>query len=337
MNVGDKRPLIAPLKRSLLVCMLGYSALATSAAINETEPNNTISSPQFVHVPADGLNISAAIGDMSGGLTTDIDFFKFEATQGDTPTITIEALKPDSTGACLGFPANLSLYDAFGNQVAMSMGSCDPLAEARISNATLSGGAYTLAVGAWTHTFLADGEVENADVPTPGGDYKIMITSVRDPNPPADTPPPPPPVETPPSAAKNVPIIVKHWRNDESDIPMRRGRHAIVVAILAMQDFDAKTVDPASLTFGATGSEPSLFRCRKRHKDVNRDGMLDTVCYFKPDIANFKVGDLNGVLKGKTMTGQRIQGTGALKIYSINRERRGFKPHGRHQGGNKSK
>ena len=105
----------------------------------------------------------------------------------------------------------------------------------------------------------------------------------------------------------------------------------ITVAILSMKDFDATTVDPNSLTFGATGSERSLFRCVKNGVDINRDRRLDSVCYFKPDVANFHTGDLNGVLKGKTKTGQQIEGSAALKIFSVPKERRGFK-HRRHHG-----
>ncbi len=52
------------------------------------------------------------------------------------------------------------------------------------------------------------------------------------------------------------------------------------------------------------------------------------VCYFKPDVANFQTGDLNGKLEGKTMSGQRIKGAAALRIFSVPRERHGFKHHG---------
>ena len=97
-----------------------------------------------------------------------------------------------------------------------------------------------------------------------------------------------------------------------------------------MQDFDAMTVDPKSLTFGATGDEKSLFRCRKDGKDINRDGLLDMVCYFKPDVANFQIGHLNGILKGKTKAGQQIDGTAALKIYSVPTEKRRFRQHDEH-------
>jgi len=55
----------------------------------------------------------------------------------------------------------------------------------------------------------------------------------------------------------------------------------------------------------------------KNGRDINRDGRIDMVCYFKPDVANFQTGDLNGVLKGKTKSGQPIKGTAALRIFSV--------------------
>jgi len=121
-----------------------------------------------------------------------------------------------------------------------------------------------------------------------------------------------------------------HWHQDESDLGKRRGRDPITVAILSMDGFDAMTVDPNSLTFGVTGYEKSLFRCRKNGKDVNRDGRMDMVCYFKPDVANFQTGDLNGVLKGKTKSGQQIEGSAALKIFSVPTEKRRFKHRDQH-------
>jgi len=107
----------------------------------------------------------------------------------------------------------------------------------------------------------------------------------------------------------------------------------IAVAILGMEGFDATTVDPNSLTFGATGNEKSLFRCHKKGKDINRDGRMDTVCYFKPDVANFQTGNMNGVLKGKTKSGQQIEGSAALKIFSVPTEKSRYKHHDKHGNG----
>ena len=102
------------------------------------------------------------------------------------------------------------------------------------------------------------------------------------------------------------------------------------MAILSMNDFDATTVDPNSLTFGRSGDEKSLFRCHKTGKDINRDGRTDMVCYFKPDVANFQTGDLSGVLKGRTKSGRQIEGSGALKIFSVPTEKRRFKKGAQH-------
>jgi hypothetical protein len=54
------------------------------------------------------------------------------------------------------------------------------------------------------------------------------------------------------------------------------------------------------------------------------------VCYFKPDVANFQTGDLNGVLKDKTKSGQQIEGSAALKIFSVPTEKRRFKHRDQH-------
>ncbi|MBI3526706.1 MAG: PPC domain-containing protein [Betaproteobacteria bacterium] len=330
MNTETQRRMFAPLVRGLLVCLLGSYAFTAIAGITEVEPNDSLSTAQSTPVPATGITISAMIGRTAGDLTTDVDFFTFDATQGDTPSITIVgAMGPaDAAGNCSGFPSNLALYDSLGNMLGGGQETCG-LADAMINNVTLSStGKYFVAVSAWSHYFDPDGVVENMDMATPGGPYQLVINNVRNPTP--TPPPPPPPVQSP--SAKHVPIEVRHWHQDERDLDnKRRGMWPIAVAILSMSDFDAMTVDPNSLTFGATGNEKSLFRCRKQGRDINRDGLIDMVCYFKADVANFQTGHLNGVLKGKTKSGQVIEGSAALKIFSRRTERHGFK-HRDHDG-----
>lgn len=334
MNTESQRHMFAPLVRGLLVCLLGSYAFAATAGITEVEvpPNDSLATAQSTPVPATGLTISAMIGTTAGDLTTDVDFFTFDATQGDTPSIMIVGAmsSPDAAGNCSGFPSNLALYDSLGNMLGMGQGDCGS-ANALINNVTLSTtGKYFVAVSAYSHFFDPDGVVENIDIATPGGPYQLVINNVRNPTP---TPPPPPP---PSPSAKHVPIEIRHWHKDERDLDKQRGgMWPITVAILSMSDLDAMTVDPKSLTFGATGNEKSLFRCRKEGKDINRDGLPDMVCYFKPDVANFQTGDLNGVLKGKTLAtagkpAQQIEGSAALKIFTRRTERHGFKHHGEH-------
>ena len=353
MNTEMRRRLLTPLVRGLVVCLLGSSGFASAAAITEVEPNDSISSAQSAPVPPEGLTISAVIGQIGGGYTTDVDFFTFDATQGDTPSIMIVgAMKPDATGICTGFSSIIALYDSVGNLLGHGEANC-PVADALINNVTLSAtGKYVVAVSGYPHYWDQGGVALNIDMPSPGGAYQLVINRVVNPTPapapiptptptpaPTPTPTPPPtvtptPTPAPPplpsSSAKHVPIEVMHWHQEERDLDKRKGMDPITVAILSMDGFDATTVDPSSLTFGATGYEKSLFRCHKNGKDVNRDGRIDTVCYFKPDVANFQTGDLNGVLKGKTKSGQQIEGSAALKIFSVPKEKHRFKHHDSH-------
>lgn len=351
MNTEMQRRLIAPLVRGLLICSLaGSTAFATAAAVDEVEPNNSISSAQSIAVPPEGLSISAVMGQINDDFTTDVDFYTFDGTQGDTPSIMIVgAMQPDATGTCTGFSSIIALYDSVGNMLGQGEASC-PDADAFINNVTLSvTGKYIVAVSGYPHYFDQGGEALNIDMPSPGGDYQLVIGGVHNPTPtptptptpdptptptptpdptPTPTPTPDPiptPIPTPSPSAKHVPIEIRHWHQDESDLDKRKGMWPITVAILSMRHFDAMTVNADTLTFGATGYEKSLFRCRKSGVDINRDRRIDMVCYFKPDVANFKTGDLNGVLKGKTKSGEQIEGSAALKIFSVPKEKPRFK------------
>jgi len=87
------------------------------------------------------------------------------------------------------------------------------------------------------------------------------------------------------------------------------------VAVLSDPNFNAPSqVDKTSLTFGRTGDEKSLAFCDSTPGDVNNDGRLDLVCYFWIRKANFKTGDTEGILKGKTVAGTPIEGRDAVRI-----------------------
>ena len=333
MNIEMRQRFVTLLMRGLLFCLLGSFAM-TAAAITEVEPNDSISSAQAIAVPAGGLTIVGAVGDAAGGPTIDVDVFKFDATQGDTPSIaTVGALMPDAAGACAGFASIITLYDSSLNLIAEGVADCASLMEATINNTTLSTtGTYYIAVKGYPHLGDAGGVAQNMTFATDGGAYQLVMGNVRNPNPPPAPPAPPtgptnPVPPTPSPSAKHVPIEIRHWHQEERDLERRRGMSPITVVIMSMSGFDATTVDPSSLTFGATGSEKSLFRCRKEGVDFNRDGRADTVCYFKPDVANFQIGDRHGILKGKTKSGEQIEGSAALKIFSMPSQKRGFKRH----------
>jgi hypothetical protein len=84
----------------------------------------------------------------------------------------------------------------------------------------------------------------------------------------------------------------------------------VPVAILSDHNFDAvASVDPASLTFGETGSERSLAFCDPGGEDVNGDGLPDLVCHFNTGETALKPGDATATLKGALRTGTPLQGS----------------------------
>src|SRR5262249_26115577 len=88
----------------------------------------------------------------------------------------------------------------------------------------------------------------------------------------------------------------------------------IPVAILSNPGFDATTqINATSLTFGPTGNETGPARSPDKI-DINQDGLLDLVCYFQTKSAGFKIGDVVGILKGKTTQGDAVQGWDAVRI-----------------------
>ncbi|HEX9450742.1 MAG TPA: hypothetical protein VF934_04950 [Burkholderiales bacterium] len=338
MNTEMQRRLLMLLVRALLVCMLGASGFAAAATITEVEPNDSISSAQSTPVPSEGLTISAVVGELDGLDTTDADFFAFDATEGDTPSITIVSAMIDASGACSLFMNYIALYDALGKLLGQSLTNC-PVADASINGVTLPAtGRYFVAISGYPHFWDEGGVSPYMSYPTVSGPYQLIISGVRDPNAaPVPAPPAPTPAPSPSPAAKQVPIRVEHWHQDENGLEKRNGQDPIVVGILSMNGFDAMTVVPESLTFGRTGEEKSLFRCRKGGKDMNRDGRIDMVCYFKPDVAGFQTNDLNGLLRGKTKSGEQIEATGALKIFKVTTERRRAKGGKQGNDDNKSK
>jgi hypothetical protein len=123
-----------------------------------------------------------------------------------------------------------------------------------------------------------------------------------------------------------VTILVKHWHGDDSSLGRYKGKDPIPVAILSAPGFKATTmIDEKSLKFGATGSERSLIRCDRKGRDVRvdkvKDGMKDLVCYFRPDVAGFKTGDVQAFLTGDLVGGGKVKGTAALKNFEMSKKK----------------
>jgi len=79
-------------------------------------------------------------------------------------------------------------------------------------------------------------------------------------------------------------------------------------------DFNAPTVvDAKSLTFVRTDDEMSLASC-SGPQDVNADGLVDLVCHFDVQKAEFIQGNAQGFLKGKTTEGVPFLGTDSIRL-----------------------
>jgi hypothetical protein len=94
-----------------------------------------------------------------------------------------------------------------------------------------------------------------------------------------------------------------------------RKKRKVKVAILGDSNgFDVADIDLKSLTFGATGDEKTLRKCKRRFKDVNGDGVPDLVCKFSLRGSHFEADSSEAVLKGKTKSGKAFFGSDSVKI-----------------------
>jgi hypothetical protein len=94
------------------------------------------------------------------------------------------------------------------------------------------------------------------------------------------------------------------------------GSNGVVpVAILSTPDFDAGTVDPATVTLAG-----AAVRLRGRGtpmaslEDVNGDGLRDLVLHISTDALQLTSSDVQAVLEGMTFSGMFIRGTDSVRI-----------------------
>lgn len=308
-----------------LICLNGV------VGATEVEPNDAAAQVQLLVIPADGISVSGRIGTAAGELTTDLDVFAFQAKAGDVPSIMVV-----SDGA---WDTLVGLYDSAGNLLEMNddaypmnPGSTSPY-DSRIDTYRLpADDTYYVAVTPIPRYLGANVSVINPSATT-GGAYTLLVEGVTPPPAPEPDPEPTPtpdPTPVPPSSGGSDPLVVtmevKHWHGGAS-MGRYKGKDPIPVAIMSAPGFDAlKMINQQSLTFGATGTERSLIRCMKKGRDVRvdgiRDGEKDLVCFFRPDVAGFKTGDVQGFLKGNLVSGGKIEASAALKAFEISTKKK---------------
>jgi hypothetical protein len=90
-----------------------------------------------------------------------------------------------------------------------------------------------------------------------------------------------------------------------------RSRGTTPVALLSTDEFDALQIDVQSVRFGAKGSEATPRRAIE--EDVDGDGQMDLLLFFETQETGISCGDTSATLTGKTLDGQFISGSDAIR------------------------
>jgi hypothetical protein len=92
---------------------------------------------------------------------------------------------------------------------------------------------------------------------------------------------------------------------------------SVAVAIFSTPSFDARTVDPLSVTLaGASVEVKGKGTPMASFADVDGDGLLDLVVHVSTEALELTDGDTEVVLEGKTFGGVSIQGTDLVRVIS---------------------
>jgi hypothetical protein len=110
--------------------------------------------------------------------------------------------------------------------------------------------------------------------------------------------------ETTMSEITVIPIDIRPGGFPNSINPFSKG--VIPVAIMSTPNFDAMSVDTASVRFGISGTEAVA-----RHfafEDVDGDNDLDMILHFNTEDTNISCGSMSAVITGMTLDGHRFMG-----------------------------
>lgn len=313
-------------RHALLAAVLGAVGVSgTALAVDEIEPNHPISSAQPLSISSGvvasiggtaigtgGATVNGVIGNLTGAAVLDVDFYSFQGQVGDVVSLDIDGGMGGSRDVDTVLTVFQVVFDSEGRKSYLKLrenddgGTFDPGTthpfDSRITNFTLPAtGTYIVGVSSNPCFLRNDGTCTSSSQGTrTNGDYTLVITGVTSP-------------------VVHINIEIKPGSGDLAPVnPKARGK--IPVALLSSSEFNALDVDTTSLTFGATGYEPSLSKCAKAGEDVNGDGLLDMVCHFENQVAHFQPGDLEGIVRGKTADGREIEGHGLLKVVPVKRQ-----------------
>ncbi len=232
------------------------------------------------------------MGQIGDTVHSDLDFFKFKATAGDVLNIKLVNGQ---------FATIVAVFDEAGNIARQAMGAPDARIDMFVAPATAT---YTVAVSTGMRYFVDGGNVLSffGTTTTDVGPYTLNISGA--------------------SVAQKtmqINIQVKPGSNELAPLnPKSQGK--VPVAIMGAAGFDVSNIKQNTLSFGSTGNEKSLSKCQKVTRDINHDGYADKLCHFENNLAGFKSGDIEGVLKGTMAGGASFEGRSVLKVLPSRRK-----------------
>jgi hypothetical protein len=93
--------------------------------------------------------------------------------------------------------------------------------------------------------------------------------------------------------------------------PINPGSKGVIpVAILTTETFHVSTVNPATIRFGATGTEAAPVQSAL--EDVDGDGDIDMIFHFRTQNTAIQCGKTSASLTGKTFDGRAIKGSDSI-------------------------
>ncbi len=257
--------------------------IVMSIFLMPTLAHANIEEAKMLEASSSELTVSGSLFNTGGGRMPirDVDFYSFFAFAGDTIDISVTGDDDLNTSVALfGLAPGYALLDD------------DDLNSTISGHPIMESGMYTVAVTNGGATFLGGGMVSGG-IPD-FGSYYLRVSGIS-------------------MASMEINIDVKPRRHTVARINLKKKRN-VKVAILGGPGFDVANVNRDSLTFGATGTEYTLRKCKRRLKDVNRDGMPDLVCKFRLKGTNFEADSTKAYLSGETLDGTAFHGSDDISV-----------------------
>jgi uncharacterized repeat protein (TIGR01451 family) len=123
-------------------------------------------------------------------------------------------------------------------------------------------------------------------------------------------------------ATLEVPVRVDVRPGQHTNVVRVGSRQLIPVAILGQRGFSVRRIDASTLAFGPAGAEAERTSRRGRGKDrdepcgelvdVNHDGRVDLLAWFRTDRTGIALGDAQACVRGTFLDGRSFTGCDAI-------------------------